>query len=111
METFNYPPYYVFEYTTDHNVLVSTFESGREQRRYKGKRPRKWKLTFRQIPSRIKRIVDFFDERKGAYEAFEWTPPGASSPVRVRFEENSLNVTYHGISFAECELVIKEVIE
>lgn len=37
MATFSYPPYYVFEYTTDHNVLVSTFESGREQRRYKGK--------------------------------------------------------------------------
>ena len=111
METFNYPPYYVFEYTTDHNVLISTFESGREQRRYKGVRPRKWKLTFRQTPSRINRIVEFFNERKGSYEAFEWTPPGASSPIRVRFEANSLRTSYQGKMFAECELVIQEVIE
>lgn len=111
MATFSYMPYWVYEYTTDHNVLISTFESGREQRRYKGVRPRKWKLVFRQIPSTIDNIVAFFNERKGAYEKFDWIPPGGSSSIRARFEANSLRISYYGKAYAECELVIQEVIE
>jgi len=111
MATFSYMPYWVYEYTTDHNVLISTFESGREQRRYKGVRPRKWKLVFRQVPSTINNIVSFFNDRKGAYEEFTWTPPGATSSIRARFESNSLKVTHYGKAYAECELTIQEVIE
>lgn len=111
MAVFDFPPLYALQYTTDHNVLISTFESGREQRRYKGVRPRKWKLGFREVPSRINQIVAFFNERKGAYEKFDWAPPGATSPIKVRFEENSLTTSYYGRAYAECELVIKEVIE
>ena len=87
MAVFNFTPLYTWQKTHNHNVLVTTFESGKEQRRYKGARPRTWTLAFRDTVANIDLIRAFYDDRKGPYEAFSWTPPGTTTTVTVRFEE------------------------
>jgi phage-related protein len=111
MDTFGFTPLWSYKHTTEHNVIVSNFESGREQRRYKGPKPDKWRLGFRNTQDVIGQIVAFFDARKGSYEAFLWTPPGETVAKTVRFEEASLEFSYYGSAYAECELTIQEVIE
>lgn len=108
--TFNFNPLIAWQKTNNHNVLITTFESGLEQRRYKGARPTLWVLEFRDTTTVIESIVAFFNARKGPYEAFSWTPPGASTPILVRFEEASLNVTNYGSYYSECELTLREVL-
>ncbi len=110
MTTFNFKPLYTWQKTHNHNVLITTFESGLEQRRYKGLRPRLWVLKFRDIPETIQAIEAFFNARKGAYEAFSWVPPGESTAISVRFEETSLNVFNYGPYYSECELTLREVL-
>lgn len=110
MPEFVWEPQYVWESTLGHKVLVSEFESGREQRRYKGRRPKQWKLTFRDRPEIIGAIQDFFDARKGSLEPFDWIPPGSNTPVSVRFEADTLSISSQGRVCAECELVLMEVL-
>lgn len=109
-ETFSVTPQMVWESSSVHNVLISTFESGREQRRYKGAKPRVWKLSFEGTWAKIASIETFFNARKGSYEAFNWTPPGGSATT-VRFKENSLDITHHGQGlWGSCEVTIQEVL-
>jgi phage-related protein len=96
MATFSYVPLYVWESQASHRVLVSTLENGREQRKYKGRGPREWTLSFRATAATIRAIVAFFDARKGSFEAFSWTPPGESASVSVRFKEESLSASWDG---------------
>lgn len=110
MATFNFTPLYAWQKTHNHNVLVTTFESGKEQRRYKGARPRTWTLGFRDTIANIELIRAFYDLRKGPYESFAWTPPGTTTAVTVRFEENSLSISLHGLHYADCEITIREVL-
>lgn len=110
-ETFNFEPQNIWETTTEHNVLVSTFESGKEQRRYKGAKPKQWRLSFAGSWDTISAIIDFYDARKGPYEAFNWTPFGDSTAKSVRFKENSLSVNRVGKAiWAECEVSLVEVL-
>ena len=109
MATFNYTPYITYEYTAQHNVLVSTFETGKEQRRYKGAKPRKWALTFRDTVGTINNIINFYNTQKGNYEAFYWTPPNSATQISARFEANSLTVNFTGSLYAECQVTILEV--
>lgn len=109
MATFTYTPYIVYEHITEHNVLVSTFESGKEQRRYKGAKPRKWNLTFRDTVNTINNIVNFYNTRKGNYETFTWTPPGQDTQITARFDANSLQISYTGSLYAELQVTITEV--
>ena len=46
METFNFVPAYEHEESQGFRVLVSTFETGTEQRRIKRREPREWDLGF-----------------------------------------------------------------
>ena len=109
-ETFSATPLYIYQSGINHNVLVTEFESGKEQRKYLGVKARTWTVGFRDTPTNIKAITDFYDARKGNYEAFNWTPPGAAAAISVRFEENSLSVTHYGDHYAECEVTIREVL-
>lgn len=110
-ETFSFVPQYSWEMTREYNVLVSNFESGLEQRRYKGAKPKSWKLQFIGTWAFISSISDFFDARKGSYEAFSWTPLNTSTAITVRFRESSLTISRKGLSnYAECEVVLQEVL-
>ena len=110
-ETFSVTPQYIWEVEYSHNVLKTTFESGKTQRRYKGAKPREWNLTFKGAWSTVEAVVTFYNARKGSYEAFNWTPPGESTAISVTFKENSLSITRHGLtSFGECSVIIEEVL-
>ena len=110
-ETFSVTPQYIWEVGYSHNVLKTTFESGKTQRRYKGAKPREWNLTFKGAWSTVEAVVTFYNARKGSYEAFNWTPPGESTAISVTFKESSLNMTRHGLtSFGECSVIIEEVL-
>lgn len=111
VETFNYTPQFVWHTETAFNVLETTFESGKTQRRFKGTKPREWILAFRDKWASISGIETFYQSRKGSYEAFNWTPPGEVTEILVVFKENSLKVARHGIStMGEIQLTIKEVL-
>ena len=110
-ETFDVIPQYIWEVGYSHNVLKTTFESGKTQRRYKGAKPREWNLTFKGAWSTISSVVDFFNARKGSYEAFIWLPPGETDSIYASFKESSLNVTRYGLtSFGECSVILEEVL-
>ena len=110
-ETFDVMPQYIWESASEHNVLITTFETGKEQRRYKGARPRQWNLTFKGNWATVSGVVDFFNARKGSYEAFIWLPPGETNSIYARFKESSLNVTRYGLtSFGECSVTLIEVL-
>lgn len=109
-ETFSATPLYSWEARSSANVLITEFESGKEQRRYKGPQPREWTLGFRAAVATIDAIVSFWEAREGPYEAFSWTPPGAATAISVRFKENSLSVRYSGAQYAECELTLREIL-
>lgn len=111
MATFSVVPQSVWEVATEHNVLVTTFESGREQRRYKGAKPKQWRLSFAGSWDTISAIIDFYDARKGSYEAFSWIPPSETASISARFKENSLSVERKGLTeWATCEVSIIEVL-
>lgn len=110
-ETFSATPQYIWEVSSSHNVLISTFESGKEQRRYKGAKPKEWRLNYRGSWSDISTVLTFYDARKGSYEAFNWTPPSETTAISVRFKDNSLSISRQGEStFAECEVSLLEVL-
>ena len=110
-ETFNVTPQYVWEPSYHYNNIRTEFESGKEQRKFIGVLPRQWALTFKGRWATISGVVDFYKARKGSFEAFSWTPPGESTAISARFEEDSLSVTRYGLtSWGECSLVIREVL-
>ena len=109
MATFTATPLYAYQRGINHNVLITEFESGKEQRKYLGVRARTWTVGFRDTVATIAAIEDFYNARKGSYEAFTWTPPGGSA-TSVRFEEGSLTVSYYGTHYAECEVTMREII-
>ena len=47
MARFSWWPYRVEPLTTGYRVQVTEFESGKEQRAYRGRQPRQWKLSFK----------------------------------------------------------------
>lgn len=110
MATFAIKPLYSYQRGINHNVLITEFESGKEQRKYLGVRARTWTVGFRGTLAKIASVESFYNDRKGSFEAFTWTPPGASTAISVRFEENSLSVNYSGSLYAECEVTIREII-
>ena len=109
MATFSATPLYAYQRGINHNVLITEFESGKEQRKYLGVRARTWTVGFRDTPATIKAIEDFYNDHKGSFEAFTWTPPGGSA-ISVRFEEGSLTVNYYGTHYAECEVTMREIL-
>ena len=110
-ETFSVTPQYIWEPSYRYNVIRTEFESGKEQRKFLGVLPRQWALTFKGSWATISGVVDFYKARKGSFEAFNWTPPGESTAISARFEEDSLSVPRTGlISWAECSVIITEVL-
>ena len=66
MATFTATPLYSYQRGINHNVLVTEFESGKEQRKYLGVRARTWTVGFRDTPATIAAIETFTTTAKAA---------------------------------------------
>ena len=80
-----------------YNTLVTQFESGKEQRRFKSLPRRKFQLNFEKqnmTNTEAQNIWDFFKARKGRYGSFLWDykkSDGTVEEVTVRFAQDELN--------------------
>lgn len=110
MEVFDFTPSFIWESARSYNVLISEFESGREQRRFKNRKPREWQLTFRNKPEVIREIEWFFHEHKGPFGTFLWQPPGESQYLTCRFGQDSMEINWQGEMLGECQLAIREIL-
>lgn len=87
----------IWEDETRYQTLVSQFESGREQRRGKGKLPRIFRLEFEKqtiTKEDAHEIYEFFKARQGRLEPFHWDyihSDGSVEEVKVRFDMDNLS--------------------
>ena len=92
LETLDIAPYYPYSKVPVWKDIVTEFASGQEQR-----------VTLQQASRYVHEIglanltddqaadlIEFFVARQGRLEPFKWTPPGASAPIYVRFNQTSL---------------------
>jgi len=110
LDIFEFEPSYVWEAVNGHDVLITEFESGKEQRRYKNRLPREWNLSFKGRPEDIQQIEWFFHKRKGPYEVFSWQPPNEDGYIKARFKDEALSITSQGYLVSEVSLTIREVL-
>jgi phage-related protein len=110
METFGWVPLISWESKPEYSVNITTFDSGKEQRSFKGTRPTVWTVEFCGSKALITAIENFYKARKGSFEAFTWTPPFASSSITARFTKNDQSFSYEGGLYASCKLEIQEVL-
>lgn len=92
METFIFKPSFDVLIEKDWGTIISQYETpGVEQRRTKGSVPiRIFTFNFGvRTLAQIKQIEDFYDARKGAFEAFTWIDPTDSTNYTVRFVPGS----------------------
>lgn len=109
MEIFEFEPRYEYQTVSGYKVLISQFESGKEQRRYKRRLPREWELSFIGTPEEIEEIERFFCRHKGPAVTFLWAPEEEESAVCVRFKDEKLTVRGYGEHAKECSLTLVEV--
>lgn len=107
---FNYPAYRTWKSNDSHNVLVSTFENGTEQRRYKRTNPRQWELQFVGKYDVLMFIKKFYNERQGRNDPFNWVPPGEAKAIQVRFDNDTLEIDYDGLISASTTVRFVEVL-
>jgi Phage-related protein len=107
---FDFKPLYSYQSSAGRRVRITEFESGKEQRADKGPSPREWALSFGGTRDYIDRIVAFYNARKGPFEAFQWTPPGESIAVTVRFKDESITSKNQGMGKAFTDLTLREVL-
>ena len=108
----------VFTWTADfiwqsiqkRRVNITTFENGKEQRSDRGIAPREWVLTFTKKNAVLSEIETFWAARRGPVESFLWTPPQASTPVTVRFKDDTLKSDRSGTLYGKIELTLREII-
>lgn len=92
MERFSWPcdPSRIEE-TIEYDTLI-TQVPGYEQRRAKREAGRRrWRLRFRKDQVDADAIEQFVIDRRGAFEAFEWTNPVDGKTYIVRFAEDVLS--------------------
>ena len=110
METFSFAPDYSWQIAFGHEVLVTEFESGKEQRRYKRRKAREWQLSFSGKWDVLKNVVSFWNERKGPFEVFLWNVPDSGETITARFKEEDLNVPRNGLKRGSLQLTLREVL-
>lgn len=71
-----------------HKVLISEFESGKEQRRKKAPMKREFDLTFIREDSVGEAIWNFYKNKEGPLQSFEWDHPTTEDTLTVRFRDN-----------------------
>lgn len=91
-ETFTWQPDFGFEERKSYANLVTSYESGAEQRRRKFTSPKRvFTLRFTNISKTdADAIFAFYTAREGTYGTFTWNNPFDGTNYTVRFIENSL---------------------
>jgi len=120
--TFSYEYKRAYTVSTKWNTLVDELISGNEQRKNLWSTPlRKWQLDFEAPPDVTQDIVDFFNARRGKYEAFYWkwlaTSPstgkslgGDDTTYLVRFDQDELDIKHIAIGYTSFSLKFQEVV-
>lgn len=110
MEVFEFVPAYEHEVSQGYKVLISSFETGTEQRRIKRREPREWDLQFVGTVAFIKSIQSFYDRHYGAGFAFLWTPCDEDEELTVRFKAEPRKSTFFGQTSGSMSLSIIEIL-
>lgn len=94
-------PDYQFQTTKKYDTLITSFESGVEQRRAKRANPvTEFTLQFRnRAAADLTTIDNLFAAQKGAFTTFTWLNPEDSVTYTVRFKEDSFRkvLVHYGI--------------
>lgn len=88
MRTFTWTPSYNSDETPKHRTITNSFGDGYEQSMGDGINSEysEWSLVFDSTSDVIQQIYTFLRDHKGR-EPFLWTPPGRSTPVKVKCAE------------------------
>lgn len=122
LETFDFQYKKAYKVSSGWNTLVDEVYSGGEQRRNLWSNPRKkWVLEFNKNSTDTGAILDFFDARRGRYEAFSWawkaTHPttgesmgGDGETYTVRFDDDELNLEHLAMGYSRFQITLVEVL-
>lgn len=97
MEKFDFKYKNSWQLNSRHKTLITKMESGKEQRRGKGQKRRRFVLEFDKTSNfnnDAQEILDFFNEHEGELFAFLWDyvhPDGAVEEVTVRFNQSEFS--------------------
>lgn len=109
---FHWKPKYVYSLVDRHKVLVSDMDNGSQRRYWKGKRPRRWQLTFTKNYEEINEIYAFWKNRRGSFESFYIILPNgiaqADERVKVHFVGEDIETQFHGTVAGTISLTIEE---
>lgn len=110
------------EYTTtvSYKTIIDEAFSGNEQRRAQWKRPRRsWTFQFQKTPVNGKKFREFFEARRGRYEAFKflWKSTneygehtgGDDNWYIVRFDSDELHTGVDHYGYMTYDMTIIEV--
>jgi len=87
---FDWQPERVRSLGSIHNTLITSKEDVSEQRRSKGSKRIRVALDFIVDDDTFEDILDFFDDRQGRFESFEWTDPRDDTEYTMRFDTDEL---------------------
>lgn len=88
MATFTWTPEREPVERLEQQVLVTRFESGKEQRRKKSPMRRVFELEFIRDEAVGDEIWQFYLDREGPLESFSWEHPTTGETITVRFSGN-----------------------
>lgn len=109
MTTFTWGPDFGAQEVQSPAVKRAKFGDGYEQRVQFGinNNPQTWSLQFKNRDNTETNAIDAFLQARRAVEAFDWTPPRASSAIRVvcdswtieavRFNLNTVSATFRQV--------------
>ena len=93
VKVFKWKPFEIPKARYGHNVNVTTFESGKEQRKYLNKKPTEWTLSFKTTYKEMMEIQSFYESCRGSFESFTWTDCYSGQNKRVRFSIDDLEIS------------------
>ena len=102
-------PQFVSSWGPEYKTAISTFDSGKEQRRQKWTNPRRrFHLVYNAITKTVADLIRAeFENNKGAYTSFSWTNPFDSQSYTVRFAEDGFKQEFltHAVCRVEVEFI------
>jgi phage-related protein len=119
--TFDFQYNKAYKVSSNWKTIVDEVYSGGEQRRNMWTNSRKkWSLEFDKNATDVSAILDFFDARKGRYEAFNWTwqathpitgknMGGDGQEYLVRFDDDELNFEHLAAGYKKFQITLIEV--
>jgi hypothetical protein len=120
--TFSFQYSKSYKVTSKWNTIIDDVYSGGEQRRNMWTNSRKkWVLEFNKNEVDSQALMDFFDDRKGRYESFNWvwqaTHPitgekmgGDGQTYTVRFDDDELNFDHLRLGYNKFQITLVEVV-